>query len=590
MTFNSKHFGLLGLLFLLVFSACRKDPDPVVEPPIVEPPVMAEWEPRVENVTASLQGLVVDQNNEAVIDATVTLNGNTTTTNDYGHFFFTNTEMNSKGAYVTIEKEGFFKGSRRFFPAADSKSRVKVELLPQNFSTEFDAATGGSHAFDNTDVQLSFPANAIKNEATGEAYEGTVFVAAQYLDPTSNNVFDQMPGNLQGINTESEEGALMTLGMMAVELQGAAGEKLNIAEGQTATVSVPAPAGVDNLPAEVPLWSFDEEIGLWVEEGVATLENGVYTGEVSHFSFWNWDVYAPSADFFAVLEDENGIPVPNMVVQITSGSMGTGYGYTDENGLVGGMVPADEVLTIELYSQCNSLLYSQEVGPFAEGTETTETITVLVPAINSTTVSGSVTDCDGAVAANSLVVIDYDGGPTQYIYTDENGAFNSSITFCDSPSSATLTAIDLSNLVQSSEVALTIDTDNAVGAVAACDIVVEENILTITIDGLTQTYLVSSNVSAFGVDISVQADSVGIYMGFQGTEAGDYGGQLNYIEVLEDLNVGWSYGGSNQGGFENFNVSVFTDDNISGTFSGEVINFQTGNTAFAEGSFSVSPE
>jgi len=221
-------------------------------------------------------------------------------------------------------------------------------MLTQTFSTEFDAATGGSYAFDNADVQLTFPANAIKNDATGEAYTGTVFVAAQYLDPTSNNVFDQMPGNLQGINTENEEGALMTLGMTAVELQGAAGEKLNIAEGQTATVSVPAPAGVDNLPTEVPLWSFDETIGLWVEEGLAILENGVYTGEVSHFSFWNWDVYAPSADFFAVLEDENGIPIPNMVVQITSGTMGTGYGYTDENGLVGGMVPADEVLTIEL--------------------------------------------------------------------------------------------------------------------------------------------------------------------------------------------------------------------------------------------------
>jgi len=92
MNFNLKHFGLLGLLFLLVFSACKKDPDPVVVDPPIDPVVM-DWEPRIENVTASLQGLVVDQNNEAVVDATVTLNGNTTTTNDYGHFFFTNTQM-----------------------------------------------------------------------------------------------------------------------------------------------------------------------------------------------------------------------------------------------------------------------------------------------------------------------------------------------------------------------------------------------------------------------------------------------------------------------------------------------------------------
>ena len=589
MTFNSKHFSLLGLLFLLVFSACNKD-EPIVDPPVIDPPVTMEWTPRVENVTASLQGLVVDQNNEVVVDATVTLNGNSTTTNDYGHFFFTNAEMNSKGAYVTIEKEGFFIGSRRFFPQADTKNRVKVELLPQIFSTEFSATTGGSYAFDNTEVQLTFPANAIKNDATGEAYEGTVYVAAQYLDPTSTTIFDQMPGNLQGINTSSEEGALKTLGMMAVELQGAAGEKLNIAEGQTATVSVPAPAGVDNLPTEVPLWSFDETIGLWIEEGVATLENGIYTGEVSHFSFWNWDVYAPSADYFVVLTDANGNPIQNMQVQITSGSMGTGYGYTDEAGLVGGMVPADETLTIELYSQCNSVLFTQEVGPFAEGTVTTENITVNVPAINSTTVTGTVTDCDGTSVENSLVAIDYEGGPTQYVYTDENGAFNSSVTFCDSPASATLTAIDLANLVQSSEVALTIDEDNAVGAVAACDIVVEENILTITIDGVTQTYLASVDTGEFGVGISVEADSVAIYLGFLGAEAGDYSGNFNYIEVLQDANIGWFYSASNQSGFENFNVSEYTDDNISGTFSGNLTNFASGATAFAEGSFSVNPE
>ncbi len=588
MNFNLKHFSLLGLFFLLIISACNKDP--IVDSPVIDPPLITEWEPRIETVTASLQGLVVDKNNEVIIDATVKMNGISTTTNDYGHFFFTNLQMNSKGAYLTVEKEGYFKGSRRFFPQTASKNRVKVEMLAQEFSTEFDAASGGSYAFVNSDVQLVFPANAIKNEATGAAYEGTVFVAAQYLDPNATSTFDQMPGNLQGINASNEEGALKTLGMMAVELQGAAGEKLNIAEGQTATVSIPVPTGLDNPPAEVPLWSFDEEIGLWVEEGVAILENGVYTGEVSHFSFWNWDVYAPSADFFMVLTDAAGNPIQNMQVQIISSSMGAGYGYTDQTGLVGGMVPADEVLTVELYSPCYSVLYTQEVGPFAEGTETTENVMVDVPEINSTSVSGTVTDCDGVAVVTSLVVIDYDGGPTQYVYTDVDGTFSSYISFCESPTSATLTAVDLGNLVQSEPIALTINADNDLGAVAACDIVVEENILTLTIGGITQVYLVNSDVNEFGVNISAQADSVGIYIGFQGADVGDYGGQLNYIEVIEDQNVGWSYGGGNQGGFENFNVSVFTDENISGTFSGEVVNFQTGNTAFVEGSFSINPE
>ncbi len=583
MNFNLKHFSLLGLFFLLIISACNKDP--IVDSPVIDPPLITEWEPRIETVTASLQGLVVDKNNEVIIDATVKMNGISTTTNDYGHFFFTNLQMNSKGAYLTVEKEGYFKGSRRFFPQTASKNRVKVEMLAQEFSTEFDAASGGSYAFVNSDVQLVFPANAIKNEATGAAYEGTVFVAAQYLDPNATSTFDQMPGNLQGINASNEEGVLKTLGMMAVELQGAAGEKLNIAEGQTATVSIPVPTGLDNPPAEVPLWSFDEEIGLWVEESIAILENGIYTGEVSHFSFWNWDVYAPSADFFAILTDRNGNPLENIQMKIISSSMGAGTGFTDAAGLVGGMVPADEILTIELYNSCNSLLYSKELGPFAEGTETTENITLDALTINPITITGTVTDCDGTIVTNSFVVIDYDSGPVQHIYTDEQGAFNSTVLFCGDVTEASLTAVDLSNLVQSTPVPLSIDTDNDVGSISACDIVIEEDFFTLTIDGLTKTYIASTEYFSGGFRVYQINGNITIVIQFYGTEAGNYDGELNSLEALSDPDFGWSF--FTTSGLENFDVSVFNSDNVSGTFSGEIIG--GGTTTIVEGSFSVNP-
>ena len=78
--------------------------------------------------------------------------------------------------------------------------------------------------------------------------------------------------------------------MMAVELQGASGESLNIAEGSTATLTFPIPQEIlGNAPAEIPLWSFNENLGLWVEESVASLQGSNYVGEVSHFSFWNCD-------------------------------------------------------------------------------------------------------------------------------------------------------------------------------------------------------------------------------------------------------------------------------------------------------------
>lgn len=48
----------------------------------------------------------------------------------------------------------------------------------------------------------------------------------------------------------------------------------------------------DNPPPTIPLWYFDDESGLWVEEGIATLQGDVYVGEVGHFSWHNLDVPA----------------------------------------------------------------------------------------------------------------------------------------------------------------------------------------------------------------------------------------------------------------------------------------------------------
>lgn len=589
MKLNLRYFTFSGLLLLLIFSACRKESEMLVEP------LITEWVPRVEKITGSLQGLIVDQYNGTISDALVTLNGNTTTTNDYGHFFFTNTEMNSKGTYVTIEKEGFFNGSRRFYPQADSKNRVKIEMLRQDFTTEFDATTGGSYVFSDSGVQLVFPPNTIKTESTDMPYEGIVFVAAQYLNPDDSNVFDQMPGNLQGINTSYEEGALKTLGMMVVELQGASGEKLNIVEGKTATVSIPVPTNIDNLPAEVPLWYFDEEIGLWIEEGTASLENGVYTGEVSHFSFWNWDIYAPSADLIAILTDIEGNPAQGITVIITSNSMGTAYGYTDEAGIVGGIIPANEVLTITLNSECSALLFTQEIGPFAEGTETTENITANITAINPITISGTVTDCDGIAITNSMVIVDYYYNPKQYIYTDENGAFNSPLVACMFPAPfANLRAVDLNNLVYSAPIALTTIEDNAVGAIITCDTPIAENTMTIAINGVTKTYLAEMHYNG-GDEVVISSvfnsSYIDIVMSFLGAAIGSYDGTQNYSGNLVDPSLNWYYQDDIIfGGYENFNVSVFTDDKLFGNFSGELTNFVDGGNVFVEGTFNINPD
>ena len=54
--------------------------------------------------------------------------------------------MNALGTLVTVEKEGYFEGSRRFFPVEGKLSRIKIQLLDKIFDQSFDATTGGNIA------------------------------------------------------------------------------------------------------------------------------------------------------------------------------------------------------------------------------------------------------------------------------------------------------------------------------------------------------------------------------------------------------------------------------------------------------------
>ena len=59
----------------------------------------------------------------------------------------------------------------------------------------------------------------------------------------------------------------------------------------------------------MPLWYFDEDGGYWIEDGVATLQGNTYVGEVTHFTFWNYDFPYPSATLCITLQDESGNPL-----------------------------------------------------------------------------------------------------------------------------------------------------------------------------------------------------------------------------------------------------------------------------------------
>ena len=579
-----KNIGIFSLFLLLFLSSCRKDVNEVDVQVTTPNPIIEQYNPQVENITANVIGFVVDENGDPMPEATVKLNNQTFTTDAYGHFFINDATLNAKGTLVQIQKDGYFKGSRRFFPKEESTARIKIQMLKKDFNAEFSTADGGTITFGDSASVEFFP-NSIRKE-NGDTYTGTVHVATQWLDPSSLATLDQMPGNLQGLNTQVEEVALATYGMIAVELEGDNGEHLNIKDGNTAKIIVSIPADLQaNAPATIPLWSYNEEHGIWVQESNATLQDGRYVGEVSHFSFWNCDVYLPTAFLELTLVDDNGNPVTNVLVKLTlslASSFVSGSGYTDQNGNVSGLIPANEELLLEVLDVCGQVLYTQNVGPFAADTDLGN-ITVASSMVNSTTVTGNLIDCDGNPITNGLVIASF-GGQNVYHYPSTSN-FSMMMTTCSSITDVEIIGVDLDSLVQSDVVIVPTGAQTDLGNVDVCGMQLEDYI-SITIDGVTHVYTPVSvdNNGAGWTYMLVENDDVFVGIGFQGIAPGAYPSPNNYIEGIHDAE--WDINAI--GGFTNLDVTEY-GTNIIGTFSGNLEATIGGvlGTYFVSGEFNI---
>jgi hypothetical protein len=430
--FQRKWLLTLSLLAVVFITACKKD--------------NSTNNPSNETVTASIFGRVTDENGNSVSGATASAGGKSITTDLNGIFKLNNVTLNKKYAFVKINKAGFFDGSRTFIASSGKINNVQIRLLTKTLKGSFTASTGATiNVTANASVQ--FPANAIKN-ADGSVYSGTVKVYAAFLDPTDAELFSKMPGDLMGTRTDNSESLLRSFGMLNVELEDASGNKLNIANGKEATLSMTVPASlISAAPTSIPLWYFDTNTGVWKEEGTATLSGNKYIGTVKHFSWWNCDTPAASAFIKMRLVDLNGHPYSNVWTNLTNINNGDNrFGFADNNGVTQGQVYANQLLKLEVLDACNVYFFIQNIGPFTQNSTTD--LGDIVVSLPSNQISGSyqgkLMDCNSNAVSNGYVIYTYNGREN-YVPTDANGNFNFNMVSCGTTLPITFTGFDLNN-------------------------------------------------------------------------------------------------------------------------------------------------
>ena len=376
-------------------------------------------------------GQIINENSQPIEGVEIKIGSITKYTDSKGIFVIKGAEVYEKFAYITAKKAGFINGSRTVVPNSESNT-IKIMMLTATVQATVPSGTASNVTLSNG-TKVAFD-GAFKTEA-GAAYSGSVKVMMHHLDPSDSTTRDKMPGSLMAQNATGSQRTLETYGMMNVELQDASGNKLQIANPTSIEMPISSSQAA-TAPTTIPLWYFDETAGYWKEEGTATKVGNKYVGTVNHFSWWNCDVQFPTISLGITVVNSNEVPMAGVRVELVRNNQNGGWnvpGYTNVVGQVSGLVPANETLTMKIYSNnsvcASQSIYTQQIGPFSSNTALP---IVVIPAssLNTTIVQGTLTNCSNANVTNGYVWLQTAG---QFLYTQvTNGSFSFSVLNCSS--------------------------------------------------------------------------------------------------------------------------------------------------------------
>jgi WD40 repeat protein len=395
-----KHSRTFLLLFLTVVAlaamvSCRKDDTNPVDGGNNTP-----------TVTTTIAGVISDESGVGMSHVIVSAHGQTAITNENGLFLLRNIRVPEDRCFVIVEKEGYFTASRAEMPQAGGVTHMRLGLMRLEAKYTLQSAAGGTVTL-TEGGSVQFPANGFVT-ANGEAYTGTVKVAARWLNPTSSDFFQFFPGDFTARRADNSEAFLYSFGVLNVELFTPSGATLKLAPGKKAVLQYPIPAQLQaSAPSSMPLWYFDETIGMWKEEGNAIKQGSTFVGEVSHFTPWNCDVPVPMAIVQGQVYCNNTETVSDIIIRVGQSEV-----MTDNEGRYRCRVRADDVNAISIDANRNDGIGT--IAPISVGPLSQNQVLVQDVMVNACPAHfiGTLVDCNDEPTEGLAEII----GPNGYRY------------------------------------------------------------------------------------------------------------------------------------------------------------------------------
>lgn len=377
---------LAALGAALVLAACGGGDGASSSPPPTDPEPPTNPEPPI-TVTGKVKGKVINgQTGEAIQNARLSNGSASAMSNAQGEFELAGVAPASR-TVIRVNATGYGEGLPTAAVVADQTTDIAtVELHPVDVTGGGDAATAITVTAPNTPASVSLPANGLVRP-NGSPATGPVSVALSAVNPALN--VNAMPGQYLVSTSGGGTGVMESWGAINVTLQNAAGERLNLAPGKTATIRIPVATRSASNPATIPLFYFDEATGFWKQEGSATLAGSgadqYYEGTVSHFTYWNADQLMNTIYVNGCVADDAGA---SSLANILVTSDGIDYSSsssvrTDAQGKFRIAMKKDGKATL-FAQQGVKLSNTVSVGPFAADTTLAEclSLTTLTDAIS----------------------------------------------------------------------------------------------------------------------------------------------------------------------------------------------------------------
>src|SRR5688572_26606158 len=208
MNINPRRLLLPALLVCMI--SCQRelhlqpDPQPNPEPPdtvVTEPPPPPVVPPD-NYVLTSVHGEITDENGSAMQGVTVRVGNGIAMTNEYGIFRIGNVTVPEHATFVRAEKAGYFAGSRTIISQPGGNGFVKIKMMRRQLKSNFSADEGTTVVInDLASVEIAGGA-AVTTD--GQPHHGAVNAYAAVINPEANDFNEIMPGDLRGLNADSQ--------------------------------------------------------------------------------------------------------------------------------------------------------------------------------------------------------------------------------------------------------------------------------------------------------------------------------------------------------------------------------------------------